>query len=287
MRLVNTQTLELEEFFGDRIPPYAILSHTWEDGEVTFQDWQDLHAASRKPGYLKIKGACRQARLHDLEYVWVDTNCIDKTSSSELSEAINSMFAWYRDAEVCYVYLVDVPWVDDRDSDPLKYFRRSRWWSRGWTLQEIIAPREVGFYSREWQYIGSRSSGMAVHIEKITGIDVDILMDPSRLDSVSVAKRMSWLSRRVTTRVEDRAYCMLGIFDINMPLLYGEGPKAFMRLQEEIVKISNDHTIFCWQWDDAVPPGWTSVLAPSPDVFINSGNFVSTTSKQAKFPHTP
>lgn len=283
MRLINTQTLELEEFFGDDIPSYAILSHTWEDGEVTFQDWQDLNAASRKPGYHKIKGACRQARLHDLGYVWVDTNCIDKTSSSELSEAINSMFAWYRNAAVCYVYLVDVPWVEVRDSeDPWKYFRRSRWWTRGWTLQELIAPKQVGFYSREWEYIGNRSSYMASQIERITGIDVEILMDPSRLDSVSVAKRMSWLSRRVTTRVEDRAYCMLGIFDINMPLLYGEGPKAFMRLQEEIIKISNDHTIFCWQWDDTIPSDWTSVLAPSPDVFKYSGNFVSTTSRQGK-----
>jgi hypothetical protein len=133
MRLINAHTLKFEEFYGDRIPKYAILSHTWEEGEVTFQDWQDLEAASTKAGYVKIKGACRRARSDGLDYVWVDTNCIDKTSSAELTEAIDSMFAWYRDSVVCYVYLIDVPpaKVDETYEDLLANLRKSRWFTRG------------------------------------------------------------------------------------------------------------------------------------------------------------
>jgi hypothetical protein len=120
MWLIETKSLELEYFVGDNIPDYAILSHTWGDGEVTFQDWQDFRKASKKTGFAKIKSACAQARADGLDYIWVDANCIDKSSSAELSEAINSMFAWYRDSYVCYVYLADVEDPDDVSVTRLK-----------------------------------------------------------------------------------------------------------------------------------------------------------------------
>ena len=132
MRLINTRTLKLQEFYGD-IPKYAILSHAWEDGEVSFHEWGDISKASQKRGYTKITGACRQALEDELDYLWCDTNCIDKNSSAELTEAINSMFAWYRDAEVCYAYLSDVPALDRNDRDIFEKFRKSRWFTRGWT----------------------------------------------------------------------------------------------------------------------------------------------------------
>ncbi|KAJ4186423.1 hypothetical protein NW755_007718 [Fusarium falciforme] len=273
MRLINVRTMELEEFHGDQVPKYAILSHTWGQGEVTFQDWKDLDLASQKAGFAKILGACRQADKDLLEYLWVDTNCIDKTSSAELSEAINSMFAWYRDAEVCYVFLVDVPPVPISGLDRFRDFRKSRWFTRGWTLQELLAPREVVFYDQNWQKIGNRSESLREVIATITQIDVYFITGTSTLIRSSVAQKMSWLSRRVTTRVEDMAYCMLGVFDINMPLLYGEGMKAFVRLQEEIVKTSTDHTIFCWTWVKSVPQTWTSMLAPTPMAFESSGGY--------------
>ncbi|KAH8901249.1 hypothetical protein GQ53DRAFT_775862 [Thozetella sp. PMI_491] len=263
MRLINVETLDLEEFYGEEVPKYAILSHTWEDGEVTFQDWKEPSISSKKPGFAKIRGACRQY-----------TNCIDKTSSAELTEAINSMFAWYQRAEICYNYLIDVPPIDKKDRDRLVHFRKSRWFTRGWTLQELLAPQRSVFFSQDWAKFGSRSSSLLNPISSITGIDVRFLSGTSLMNA-SVSEKMSWLSRRVTTRVEDIAYCALGIFDINMPLLYGEGMKAFIRLQEEIIKVSNDHTLFCWTWTNSIPRDWVSMLAPSPEAFMFSESYLA------------
>ncbi|WYZ36844.1 hypothetical protein EsH8_II_000350 [Colletotrichum jinshuiense] len=273
MRLINVESLELQEFFGDDIPKYAILSHTWGPEEVSYQDWRDIGRASEKAGYGKIRGACRQAGRLGHKWLWVDTNCIDKTSSAELSEAINSMFAWYAKAETCLAYLEDVPTAGGEKGLVLAaQFDASQWFTRGWTLQELLAPEEVIFYARDWAKIGSRGGTLAKRIAAVTGIDEQHLTDKygkSRVDAASAtaAKKMSWVSRRATTREEDIAYCMLGLFEINMPLLYGEGMKAFTRLQEEIIKVSTDHTLFCWEWNDSVQGDWKGFLAPNPQVF--------------------
>jgi hypothetical protein len=290
MRLINTECLRLEEYIDNNIPPYAILSHTWEDEEVTLQDWSDLETRSSKKGYTKIRDTCAQALKDGYRYVWVDTNCIDKTSSAELSEAINSMFEWYHKAEVCYAYLVDIETTPDM---PLEGdLGRCRWFSRGWTLQELLAPERVLFYARGWSFIGSKAT-LRYHISKITSIDERFLAyEPSKqktlhnsrlpsntpdfisaLHQASVAEKMSWLANRATTRAEDMAYCMLGIFEINMPLLYGEGQKAFLRLQEEILKVSEDHTIFCWfptDGEEGNDGDIMSCLSPKPQYFGRS-----------------
>lgn len=153
MRLLYTSTLKLEEFIGSNIPPYAILSHTWGNEEVSFQDMQGS-GAMEKVGYEKISRCCEKAATGGFEYAWVDTCCIDKSSSSELSEAINSMYRWYRNAEVCYVSLADVP----HEYESLDLFNRSRWFTRGWTLQELIAPSMVIFFDSDWEEIGTKSS---------------------------------------------------------------------------------------------------------------------------------
>ncbi|KAK8057930.1 heterokaryon incompatibility protein-domain-containing protein, partial [Apiospora saccharicola] len=277
MRLINVHTGYLEEFIGDQIPDYAILSHTWGAEEVTFEDWKKDQATYRgKRGFKKIINAWQQAKHDRLNYLWCDTNCIDKSSSADLTEAINSMFAWYRDAKVCYAYLEDV--FTDAVTDDLRGdMPSSRWFTRGWTLQELLAPHHIQFFNAYWILLGDISIGHAVHnlapsISSVTGIGEDYLCGRA-LSNASVAQRMSWVSRRTTTRVEDMAYCMLGIFDINMPLLYGEGRKAFERLQQEIIKNSNDHTIFCWKRiPGIVPETWRSLLAPSHEVFRESGN---------------
>ncbi|KAH8688390.1 heterokaryon incompatibility protein-domain-containing protein [Ilyonectria robusta] len=263
MRLINTTTFELEEYFGSNIPKYAILSHAWGNEEVSFQDWANPTRRIAKAGYLKIDSACRQARGDRLGYLWVDTNCIDKSSSAELTEAINSMFTWYRDARICYVYLEDVP---------EKNFENSRWFTRGWTLQELLAPSIVNFYDDGWTMLGTKQN-LATKISNITGIEMNYLVKRNDFTYASVATRMDWISRRKTTREEDMAYCMLGIFDINMPLLYGEGRKAFMRLQEEIIRVSNDHTIFCWTWDKEIPGFCGTILSVSPLAFSNSAKY--------------
>jgi hypothetical protein len=229
MRLINIKTLYFEEFFDDAIPPYAILSHTWGLDEVTFQEWTHFicrpsekagllgESITAKAGYNKIMKAIATAVDHELSYLWVDTNCIDKTSSAELSEAINSMFDWYTESRVCIVYLEDVEAFSDCFDDLKDEFRKSRWFTRGWTLQELLAPENVIFYDKQWKRIGEKHvPEIASEIVAATGIQDRYLSYPGAIYLASVAERMSWLSNRTTTRVEDMAYCMLGIFDINM-----------------------------------------------------------------------
>ena len=193
----------------------------------------------------KIREACAVARKNGYRYIWIDSCCIDKSSSSELSEAINSMFKWYSFAAVCYAYLADVPPGTDPRSEA-SHFRRTRWFTRGWTLQELLAPRFVEFLSEDWAPIGSKHT-LADIVETVTMIDYKALLHhQGTLDQFSVAQRLSWAANRETTREEDRAYSLLGIFDINMPTLYGEGDRAFRRLQEHIMQRIPDQSLLAW-----------------------------------------
>lgn len=288
MHLINTTELELAEFHGDAVPPYAILSHLWVEGEeVSFQEFnaQRSPLTTTKSGYRKIQRACNIARKDGFDWIWIDTNCIDKSSSAELTEAINSMYSWYKGAGVCYAYLCDVSNIDTGHEDPLHLFRQSRWFYRGWTLQELIGPSRMVFYSQSWTEIGERST-LAAAISGVTGIEAALLQGLTDLCQVSVAKKMSWAATRQTTRTEDIAYCLLGIFDVNMPLLYGEGTKAFKRLQEEIIRTTNDHTIFCWTRNSSVAPDWCSMLAPLPAAFLDSSDYVSVDAWEAPMPYS-
>ena len=228
----------------DEIPPYAILSHTWREGEeVTFKDLID-GTGKDKTGYDKILFCREQAKCDGLQYFWVDTCCIDKSSSAELQEAINSMFCWYQNAAKCYVYLSDVSTTKRKASDKFSEctwepaFRVSRWFTRGWTLQELLAPGSVEFFSRERRRLGDKRD-LERQIHEITGIAIPALRG-TPLSQFDVDERFKWAENRQTTRKEDEAYSLLGIFDIHMPLIYGEGrEKAFIRLKKKIDKISN------------------------------------------------
>ncbi|KAK3403413.1 heterokaryon incompatibility protein-domain-containing protein, partial [Sordaria brevicollis] len=242
MQLLNVHTLRLTTFYDQDTPPYAILSHTWEDEEILYGDVcdQEKPLPQQKKGFFKVKRSCEQAACDGFDWVWIDTCCIDKSSSAELSEAINSMFRWYNDSEICYAYISD---VIKADADSVR-FENSRWFTRGWTLQELLAPKIVVFFDTKWQKIGWRGHELLANkIFEATGIPQDLL---ERGDT-SVAQRFSWASRRSTKRVEDEAYCLLGIFGVNMPLLYGEGSKAFFRLQQEILRATNDQSILAFQ----------------------------------------
>ena len=295
MRLLNSQTLEFATFDGDdEVPAYAILSHTWGNGEVTFQDMNTGNAAS-KEGMKKINFAAEQARDDDIGYFWVDTCCIDKTSSSELSESLNSMFSWYQHSTICYVYLSDAyivdvsgeAWLVDTNfintygtliaiktapRPPPDRLRKevlgSRWFTRGWTLQELIAPKHLRFYSHGWHFLGLKDD-WAIAIADEIGIPVTALtrFDPQHF---SIAQKMSWAATRQTKRKEDRAYSLLGLFGVYMPMLYGEGDRAFMRLQEEIMKISDDRSIFCWASLTAPPSTYRGLLARGTIEFAKS-----------------
>jgi hypothetical protein len=240
MRLLNLHDdgeFSLTEFVGENIPRYAILSHTWgADGEeVTFKDLMKGTGTS-KAGYHKIRFCGEQAAADGLQYFWVDTCCIDKSSSAEISEAINSMFRWYHDAAKCYVYLSDVS-IGGSTWEPA--FQKSRWFTRGWTLQELIAPPSVEFFSVEGERLGDKKL-LERQIHEITGITTRALQgDP--LSHFSVNERMSWAAKRETKREEDAAYSLLGIFNIHMPLIYGEGrKKALVRLRKEIEESLKD-----------------------------------------------
>ncbi|KAF5374315.1 hypothetical protein D9758_004639 [Tetrapyrgos nigripes] len=243
MRLLNTKDFKLKEFFTD-IPCYAILSHTWEKEEVTFQDIQNLDVAKSKAGFRKVEEACRRAQRYRFDWIWIDTCCINKESSAELSEALNSMYQYYEDAAVCYVYLSDVS-GEYHPRNEKSNFRDSRWFKRGWTLQELLAPQFLVFLDKDWERIGTRSSLQDV-VSAVTGIPVDVF-EGRAIDEYSVAQRMSWAAFRETTRPEDQAYCLLGMFGVSMSPIYGEGGvKAFMRVQQEIIRISDDRSIFAW-----------------------------------------
>ena len=232
-----------EDFIGnDKIPPYAILSHTWEDDqEVTFSEFTDGTGKS-KTGYEKIRFCGQQAKRDGLRHFWVDTCCIDKSDPAELREAINSMFRWYQNAVKCYVYLSDVSTLKRRASDEVseftweRAFRDSRWFTRGWTLQELLAPSSVEFFSQEWERLGDKGS-LKQQIHKITGIPQGALQGVP-LSQFSVNERLSWKENRRTKLKEDRAYSLLGIFGVHIAPMYGEGAReAFRRLLGEVDKL--------------------------------------------------
>ncbi|KAH9888775.1 heterokaryon incompatibility protein-domain-containing protein [Cubamyces lactineus] len=308
MRLIDTRTGKFVENLNPDSTCYAILSHVWDaEGEQSYQQvlvicrrvecegagFSILDDPELSP---KIKGFCAIARDHGYALGWIDSCCIDKTSSAELTEAINSMYQWYRKADVCYAYLADV----HDDSSPYRPSERlrqkilsTRWHTRGWTLQELIAPENVLFLTQTWRVIDSKL-GLATLLEQATGVSTAVLTGEAAVESVSVACRMSWASRRKTTRIEDEAYSLLGIFGVYMPTIYGEGRNAFLRLQQEIIKTIPDQSIFAWggqkwpsspdslirdltrsyRWQQA--PQWkpSGLLADSPRRFESAGHDV-------------
>jgi hypothetical protein len=313
MWLLDTTTLKLHHFQASP-EEYAIFSHTWGEDEVTFRDMKkDLDAAKHRLGWSKVSNCCRIAKENGFQYVWIDNCCIDKKSSAELSEAINSMWKWYKNSSICFAYLGDVPPSGYDASDDHDQFSQSRWFTRGWTLQELLAPRVVMFLAQNWAYLGTkgvRKNHLAdqlgclrvmpgsdqknmfpatshagklfdkfmERLENITGIGQIAQID-KLYQKNSIATRMSWASKRQTTRPEDRAYSLMGIFDVNMPIIYGEGLlKAFRRLLIEILQSTTDQSILAWK---EIGPG-TGILPSHPDQFqdCDFGHFMANRSSE-------
>lgn len=314
MRLLNSATLEFEVFYGDDIPPYLILSHTWGHEEVTYQEMRFLQrlktlpdhlkqtpgfiaalevaadlnitdgaslSISKRAGYKKILKTAELAKEKRLQYFWVDTCSIDKTSSAELQESINSMYAWYQKSAFCVVYLEDgaptyhkpadgAPIVlAPADGGNFKFILEScKWAKRGWTLQELIAPAKVAFYDLNWEFLAEKRK-TATEICEVTRIPPYVLITGD-LSRASVAQKMSWAAGRETTREEDKAYSLMGIFGVHMPMLYGEGINAFKRLQEEIIRTTSDDSIFAWRSPKGSLAHYVGLLANSPHDFAKS-----------------
>jgi DNA polymerase III delta prime subunit len=240
MRLLHLDALNrliLTDFRGKPIPPYAILSHRWSDSETLIEDIRNRKHEEKEEGYRKLRFCAEQAAKDGLQYFWIDTCCIDRWDDNERSKAINSMFQWYKNAKRCYVFLSDVSLSATTEtpqrSDWEASFCASAWFSRGWTLQELIAPVSVEFFSREGQRIGDKASLVRL-LHGITGIPLAALRN-CPLDQFSASERMKWAEKRTTTEEEDIVYCLLGLLDIEMPITYGEGQEsARRRLQAEM-----------------------------------------------------
>lgn len=243
MRLLQSSpdgSFRLQRVDADDPPPYAILSHCWNEGqEVTYQELES-GAGTEKTGFEKIRFCCDRAAADGLEYCWIDTCCIDKENNVELSTAINCMFKWYQRSSRCYVYLSDVSVSPDIvDTSTLKgtwtnAFCKSRWFTRGWTLQELIAPTTVEFFSKERKHLGTKAS-LEQEIFASTNIPVEVLRGDRPTATFSVEERMRWAAQRITTVKEDKVYCLLGLFGVFLPLIYGEGEEyATQRLKDEI-----------------------------------------------------
>ncbi|KAH3958519.1 hypothetical protein HBH98_077100 [Parastagonospora nodorum] len=243
---------------NDEVPPYAILSHTWVEGqEVTFDEFESKQGKS-KSGYDKIVFCAQRAKLDGLDYFWVDTCCIDKKNSTELTEAINSMFKWYRNAIVCYAYLTDVPAA--HSSSTSTDLQNSRWFKRGWTLQELIAPTSVQFFDKNGSFLGDRVS-LQEQIAGITGIPSQALQG-TPLEMFKIDERKRWARQRETKLEEDQVYSLLGLLGIYMPLIYGEGrSSALRRLSRELKEIQIEDSAGIYQFTNMhwmVPSAFTS-----------------------------
>jgi hypothetical protein len=230
MRLLNTESLELEEFRDDSIPPYVAASHRWLSDEAIFQDVRDRRN-TECGGYHKVKAFATYVRdsMPHIKWLWIDTCCINKDSAAELSEAINSMFEWYRNSELCIAYLADVETTVNRVS-----LEKSEWFKRGWTLQELLAPRKVLFVTNRWEPIGYKgdvTSGdcwatvgfdLEEIIHRVTGIPIEVLHDYVASVRLSVEEKLKWMEGRTTTRPEDMSYALYGILEVTLGANYGE-----------------------------------------------------------------
>lgn len=237
MRLLRVDSLKFFDFHDDATPPYAIASHRWQEEEVTFQEVRDEYNQTKK-GYRKVRDFAKYVRdhVHGVQWLWIDTCCINKDSAAELSEAINLMFKWYRNAQVCLAWLPDVDVVGDEHD-----FKKSEWFERGWTLQELLAPRTVVFFTRTWQVIGNKgasSSGYSAspvgpalegEIAARTRIPEEILHDYTASKRVSVDAKFEWIDGRKTTRAEDMSYALYGVLNVTPGANYGEGHEGARR----------------------------------------------------------
>lgn len=255
MRCMNTTTFELHTStqIDFKQQGYGILSHRWGSNEILFSQISQFAHELRQtrnrhvlPQLDKILGACITARQQGLQWMWIDNCCINKSDNSELSESINSMFKWYSEAVVCLTYLSDVRYAGGSPMfQSYETGETSKWFSRGWTLQELLAPSNLLFYDTDWKYLGSKID-LAKPIEDVTGIAAQYLTKENDFRTACIAAKMSWAARRETTKEEDMAYCLFGIFNLHLPVQYGEGKAAFIRLQDALIA-KNDESLFAWK----------------------------------------
>ncbi|WYZ40798.1 hypothetical protein EsH8_IV_001139 [Colletotrichum jinshuiense] len=273
MRLLHTGTQQLHTFPFPPPVSYAILSHTWSS--PSDDEWTRYNIANTDTttGTLTLHGiidrACHLAQAEQIEFVWIDAACIVKSSSADISESINLLPKYFKAAAVCFAFLSDLPCGERMPCQDT--WTRCQFWNRAWTLQELILPSKIQFYDAQWHPRGERNSNtLSSLISHITGIDEDVLTHRKTLCETSVARKMSWAACKEVSKPEDIAYALLGIFDLCMPIVYGEGKeRAFRRLQEEIIKSNNDMTLFAWTCTE--DEDCRGIFANDPENFLEFG----------------
>lgn len=276
-----TRSYDISNLVHDQLS-YAVLSHRWGPGEPDFKTISEMGGVTAAtndqryaelPGYKKLLSFCLKVQSLGFNYAWTDTCCIDKRSSAELQEALNSMYQWYNHSSLCIAYLGQAETLEELGQD--------EWFTRGWTLQELLAPMFLIFYKKDWVPLDPDNIGMgrgtsdklshkvAPIIQAATGISSEFLRGfyPGDRTVKLIMEVMSWAADRTTERPEDIAYCLLGIFNITMPILYGEGESAFFRLQKELIKRTPDWTIFFW---GGQPSRQSTMLPSHPRCFSQS-----------------
>lgn len=254
MKLLHTGSLNLHEFPEDNPPRYGTLSYTWgppadELSHRDVKDGADL-CVRTSPSAHRVKLASQRAREMGYDYIWIDTLCIDQTSSAEVSEGVNASYRWISKADCCLVHLSDLPASSSPDTSCIdeEELRRCRWFRRGWTLQELVAPRQLVLYDCDWNRRGDKKTETVRQLlARVSGVEEAVLEDPACVRGISLGRRMAWAAGRLTSRPEDRAYSLLGLCGVNMPIIYGEGDRAFFRLQEEVLKNSVDLSLLLWR----------------------------------------
>ncbi|KAG6357417.1 hypothetical protein INS49_013294 [Diaporthe citri] len=268
MWLINVVTLQRREFTSST-PPYAILSHVTEQNEASSEDFAHIHMETTEI----IQRACGEARNAGSEWLWNFAACVDKRSCAAQSEAINSLAQIYRDCEYNIIYLEDLDCKLVDDEAVRERLAACRWIKNVWAIPQIIFPRVAYLYSSDWNQIGTKRSLIPL-LSSIIGIDQPVLENSDCLEDYSIARRMSWASHMSAPRMEDSAYALLGLFDISMSILYGQGSKAFLRLQENILMDTDDYSLFAWDTLDAQE--YTGLFAHSPDWFSRFRNSPTT-----------
>lgn len=269
MLLLNTISLRLSEFQSDALPPYATFSTKWECGDIAYEDLCDSQTAHHKPGFLALQRACSESHSRGFEWLWIDAVCINKKSRSALSQSLNSLAEIYREGKLCIVYLHDLSDSQAPGFDLERELSHSSWFKHVWMIPSLIFSKVLCFHDKQWDVVGLKSDFIPL-LSSFTSIDEAVLENSDALATILNSTKMTWAAGLSADPVEDAAYSLLGIFNVNMPIMYGEGVNSFLRLQEEILKHTNDYSLLAWKPRSS--QSYRGLLAHSPLEYVHLRN---------------
>lgn len=260
MLLLHTASLELCEF-GSDAPPYGTFSARWEDDTLGHEDLPSPQTAHQRPAFQALQRACSECQNHGLQWLWNDAVCINRRSIDALSKTLNSLAEIYRKSRLCIVYLHDLFDTEASHFDVERGLSSCSWIKHVWMLPQLIFSTVLQFYDAQWMHIGSKRQ-LSAELSRITAIEEGVLDGSESLEDYPNCVKMSWAAGLSAEAIEDVAYSLLAVFNVNMTIRYGEGMESFLRLQEEILKNTDDYSLLAWQ---PIPnQSYRGLLAHSP-----------------------